>query len=37
VSWGRLPLSELLQELVNNNNDLQAIYTLLGMNKGGQE
>lgn len=37
VSWGRLPLGELLQELVNDNSDLQAIYTLLGMNKGRQE
>ncbi len=34
VSWGRLSLGELLQELVNDDHDLQAIYTLLGMNRG---
>lgn len=31
ISWGDLSLSELLLELVNNNNDLLAIYQLLGM------
>lgn len=31
VSWGSLPLQELLLELVNDRSDLQALYTLLGM------
>jgi type VI secretion system ImpA family protein len=35
VSWGSMPLAELLQELVQNQSDLQALYALLGMKKGG--
>ncbi|MDM8547689.1 type VI secretion system protein TssA [Candidatus Venteria ishoeyi] len=31
VSWGHLPLQELLHELVNDESDLRAIYSLLGM------
>jgi type VI secretion system protein ImpA len=31
VSWGNLPLQELLLELINDRSDLQALYTLLGM------
>lgn len=31
VAWGGMSLSELLQELVQSDNDLRAIYTLLGM------
>lgn len=31
VSWGSLPLQELLLELVNDRSDLRALYTLLGM------
>jgi len=31
VSWGGLPLQELLLELVNDRSDLRALYTLLGM------
>lgn len=31
VSWGDLSLNELLQELVNDEHDLRAIYILLGM------
>lgn len=31
VAWGSLTLSELLQELVQSDADLRAIYTLLGM------
>jgi type VI secretion system ImpA family protein len=31
VAWGRMPLNELLQELVNSEGDLKQLYTLLGM------
>lgn len=31
VSWGGMPLTELLQELVNDDNDLKLIYNLLGL------
>ena len=31
VAWGRMPLNELLQELVNSEGDLKELYTLLGM------
>lgn len=31
VAWGGMPLSELLQELVQSDSDLRVIYTLLGM------
>lgn len=32
VSWGNMSLDELLKELVNSGDDLEAIYELLGMN-----
>ena len=31
VAWGHMSLGELLQELVQSDGDLRAIYTLLGM------
>ena len=31
VAWGHMSLGELLQELVQGEGDLRAIYTLLGM------
>lgn len=31
VAWGGMSLGELLEELVQGDNDLKAIYTLLGM------
>jgi type VI secretion system protein ImpA len=31
VAWGGMSLGELLQELVQSDSDLNAIYTLLGM------
>lgn len=31
VNWGKMPLSELLQELAAGEGDLARIYTLLGM------
>ena len=31
VAWGGMSLGELLQELVRNDGDLKALYTLLGM------
>ncbi|MGE3540625.1 MAG: type VI secretion system protein TssA [Candidatus Tectimicrobiota bacterium] len=31
VAWGSMSLTELLHEFVQNQNDLQAIYTLLGL------
>lgn len=34
VAWGNLPLTGLLQELVQNEGDLQQLYKLLGMNPG---
>jgi type VI secretion system protein ImpA len=34
VAWGKLPLNELLVELVNDQQDLAALYALLGMKKG---
>jgi len=36
VRWGSMPLHTLLQELVNSTSDLQAIYSLLGMNQQGE-
>jgi len=33
VAWGRMPLNELLQELVNSEGDLKELYTLLGMRR----
>ncbi|MBI3328206.1 MAG: type VI secretion system protein TssA [Nitrospinae bacterium] len=33
VSWGSMSLTELLQELVGNERDREAIYILLGMRK----
>jgi type VI secretion system ImpA family protein len=33
VAWGRMPLNELLQELVNSEGDLKQLYTLLGMRR----
>jgi iron complex outermembrane receptor protein len=35
VSWGHMTLVELLQELMSNEQDLRAIYTLLGMQERG--
>lgn len=35
VTWGGMSLTELLLELVGNQSDLQAIYTLLGIKQGG--
>jgi type VI secretion system protein ImpA len=37
VAWGSLPLHQLLQELVNDQSDLKAIYSLLGMHKREEE
>lgn len=37
VSWGGMTLTELLQEFIHNNTDLQAIYALLGIRKGGEK
>ena len=31
VAWGGMSLGELLEELVQTDSDLKAIYTLLGM------
>jgi predicted component of type VI protein secretion system len=31
VAWGSMPLTELLQELVQSEGDLQQLYGLLGM------
>ena len=31
VAWGKMPLAELLQELVRGEGDLQELYGLLGM------
>jgi len=31
VAWGKMPLAELLQELVRSEGDLQELYGLLGM------
>ena len=33
VAWGHMTLMELLNELVNDNQDLKQIYTLLGLKK----
>jgi type VI secretion system protein ImpA len=35
VGWGRMPLAEVLQELVRDPNDLRAVYSLLGIESGG--
>jgi type VI secretion system protein ImpA len=35
VGWGRMPLAEVLQELVRDPNDLRAVYSLLGIEGGG--
>jgi len=35
VAWGRMPLAEVLQELVRDPNDLRAVYSLLGIEGGG--
>lgn len=35
VTWGRMPLTDLLQELVQSESDLVQLYTLLGMRTGG--
>jgi type VI secretion system protein ImpA len=37
VAWGSMTLTELLQELVSDGTNLQAIYKLLGMKEGGDE
>jgi type VI secretion system protein ImpA len=34
VAWGNMPLSGLLQELVQSEGDLRQLYKLLGMNVG---
>lgn len=34
VTWGRMPLTDLLQELVQSEGDLAQLYTLLGMRQG---
>ena len=34
VSWGSMPLNELLLELLQDGGDLASIYMLLGMNQG---
>lgn len=34
VTWGRMPLTDLLQELVQSEGDLVQLYTLLGMRSG---
>jgi type VI secretion system protein ImpA len=31
VAWGRMPLAEVLQELVRDPSDLRAVYSLLGI------
>jgi type VI secretion system protein ImpA len=33
ISWGNLSLAELLEELLQKNSDVSAIYALLGMKK----
>ncbi|MCY1080022.1 type VI secretion system protein TssA [Archangium lansingense] len=33
LAWGRMPLHELLRELVPDDSNVQAIHTLLGMNQ----
>ena len=33
ISWGEMSLTELLQEIVNDERDLTTIYTLLGVKK----
>jgi type VI secretion system ImpA family protein len=33
ISWGEMSLTELLQEIVNDERDLTTIYTLLGIKK----
>ena len=35
VAWGGMSLGELLEELVQGDSDLKAIYTLLGMRERG--
>ena len=38
IAWGNMPLSKLLSELVNDERDLVAIYTLLGIkDKSGKK
>lgn len=34
VAWGKMPLTELLQDLVRSEGDLQELYGLLGMDPG---
>ena len=34
VAWGRMPLTELLHELVQGESDLRQLYALLGMRPG---
>lgn len=34
VAWGKMPLTELLQELVQGESDLRQLYALLGMRPG---
>ncbi len=34
VTWGRMPLTDLLQELVQSEGDLVQLYTLLGIRSG---
>jgi type VI secretion system protein ImpA len=34
VAWGRMPLADVLQELVRDPNDLRAVYSLLGIEGG---
>ncbi|HEY0601541.1 MAG TPA: type VI secretion system protein TssA [Herpetosiphonaceae bacterium] len=34
VTWGSMPLNELLMELLKDGGDLASIYTLLGMKQG---
>jgi type VI secretion system protein ImpA len=31
VAWGKMPLTELLQEMVRSEGDLQELYGMLGM------
>lgn len=35
ASWGRMPLSQLLIELTKGNNDLSALFELLGVGRDG--
>lgn len=35
ASWGRMPLSQLLVELTKGNNDLSALFELLGVGRDG--